>query len=191
MTDKINELKDAACTLIDAMKSKLGEGIEHVDTKEMGEVADIVKDLYEAAYYSSVVKAMEEGNEYDEMLGYTPNRSSTTGRFIRGYNPCMPEYFNNRYRMGYQIPENSAGENSGKLSEANTRYGRAYNDYRQARRYFTETKSPDAKNEMRVHADEHLSDTITTLRDIWADADPEMRKRMKNDLMNLVSQMEV
>ena len=35
-------------------------GIEKLDTKEMGEVADIIKDLCEAEYYAKISKAMVE-----------------------------------------------------------------------------------------------------------------------------------
>ena len=46
-------------------------GIEKLDTKEMGEVADIIKDLCEAEYYAKISKAMDEseyGEDYDMLV---------------------------------------------------------------------------------------------------------------------------
>lgn len=48
------------------------KGIENVDTSEMGEVVDMIKDLAEAEYRSIISKAMkkadEEEEEYDKEL---------------------------------------------------------------------------------------------------------------------------
>lgn len=46
--------------------SELDKGIENVDTKEMGEVVDMIKDLNEAEYKAVIVKAMKEADEEEE-----------------------------------------------------------------------------------------------------------------------------
>lgn len=52
--------------------SEFDKGIENVDTSEMGEVVDMIKDLAEAEYHSIISKAMkkadEEEEEYDKEL---------------------------------------------------------------------------------------------------------------------------
>ena len=87
------------------------KGIENVDTKEMGEVVDIIKDLCEAEYYAKISKAMDEaeyGEEYDEYgpmedgrRGYRGQpRSKTSGRYMsRGDGRRS-----NRGRRGYDEP---------------------------------------------------------------------------------------
>ena len=51
---------------------ELEKGTENVDTCEMGQVVDMIKDLNEAEYKAVIVKAMkkadEEKEEYDKML---------------------------------------------------------------------------------------------------------------------------
>lgn len=51
---------------------ELEKGAENVDTCEMGQVVDMIKDLNEAEYKAVIVKAMkkadEEKEEYDKML---------------------------------------------------------------------------------------------------------------------------
>lgn len=46
--------------------AELDKGIENVDTKEMGEVVDMIKDLNEAEYKAVIVKAMKEADEEEE-----------------------------------------------------------------------------------------------------------------------------
>lgn len=87
------------------------KGVENVDTKEMGEVVDIIKDLAEAMYYRTLVVAMEDseyGEDYDEYgpmedgrRGYRGQpRSKTSGRYMsRGDGRRS-----NRGRRGYDEP---------------------------------------------------------------------------------------
>ena len=75
--------------------------------------------------------------------------------------------------------------------EMDPRYGRAYNEYKMKRRHYHETNSPADKKDMDTHAEEHVRDTIATARDIWKDADPALRKQMKEDFTKLVSEMAV
>ena len=90
--------------LAETTKVELDKGIENVDTKEMGEVADIIKDLAEAEYYAKISKAMDEaeyGEDYDymgaydehERKGYRGQRRDSRGR-----------YMSNRGRRGYEMP---------------------------------------------------------------------------------------
>lgn len=51
--------------LAETTKVELDKGIENVDTKEMGEIADIIKDFAEAEYYAKISKAMDEA-EYED-----------------------------------------------------------------------------------------------------------------------------
>lgn len=87
------------------------KGVENVDTKEMGDVIDIIKDLAEAMYYRTLVVAMEDseyGEDYDEYgpmedgrRGYRGQpRSKSSGRYMsRGDGRRS-----NRGRRGYDEP---------------------------------------------------------------------------------------
>ena len=49
----------------EAMLAEFSKGIEKIDTKEMSEAADMLKDLSEAIYYCTITEAMKSGeNEY-------------------------------------------------------------------------------------------------------------------------------
>ena len=88
--------------LSECVKCEVDKGIDQVDTKEMGEVADIIKDLCEAEYYAKISKAMEEaeyGEDYDymgaydehERKGYRGQRRDSRGRYMsrRSYTEPM------------------------------------------------------------------------------------------------------
>lgn len=98
-------------------------------------------------------------------------------------------------RTGYGVngtPWHVQGEQADKYGyRGDNEYGRAYNMYREHRRHYTETKDPSDREQMSRHAEEHLRKTLETLRDIWVDVDPNMRKKMKTDLQGLVGEMNV
>lgn len=75
------------------------------------------------------------------------------------------------------------------MNDRDPRYGEEYNRYRKMRRHYTETKSPEDKKEMSEHAEKHLHDTIESFKDIWADAEPEMKRKMKEDLTKFINSM--
>ena len=53
MHDMIEKLSECA-------KCEIDKGIENIDPCEMGQVTDMMKDLAEAMYYRTLMKAMEE-----------------------------------------------------------------------------------------------------------------------------------
>ena len=63
-------------TFIEQVQAQLGH-LECVDTKEMGEVIDIIKDLEEAIYYCTITKAMQKKDE-NEMYYYTEHEHLRT-----------------------------------------------------------------------------------------------------------------
>lgn len=83
--ERLNWIKD---NLICAVESQISN-LEEVDTKELGEVIDMIKDLEEATYYCTVTEAMknpekekrweepEDRRMYYTMMG--PHESDTTG----------------------------------------------------------------------------------------------------------------
>lgn len=88
---------------------ELEEGVKNVDTKEMGDVVDIIKVLAEAMYYRTLVVAMEDseyGEDYDEYgpvedgrRGYRGQpRSKSSGRYMSKGDGRR----SNRGRRGYE-----------------------------------------------------------------------------------------
>ena len=55
----MERLKRVKETLMSCIESQMGH-LDTVDTEELGDVVDMVKDLEEAIYYCTITKAMEE-----------------------------------------------------------------------------------------------------------------------------------
>lgn len=93
---ELEPIKEMCKPLENAVKSELTKGIENINAEEMGEVIDMIKDLYEAkekivkaCYYKAVIEAMEEHDFEDEeeimdegRRGYRGQPRSQSGRFM-------------------------------------------------------------------------------------------------------------
>lgn len=117
--------------LSECVKCEVDKGIDQVDTKEMGEVADIIKDLCEAEYYAKISKAMDEaeyGEDYDymgaydehERKGYRGQRRDSRGRYMsrRSYTEPMMMYDDMRekdYMDGRMYYGGSTGGNTSNM----------------------------------------------------------------------------
>ena len=131
-------------------KCESDKGIEQVDTKEMGEVAEIIKELSEAEYYAKISKAMDEaeyGEDYDYMgaydehsrKGYRGQRRDSRGRYMsrRGYETPMMMYDDMDYesmehmrdmdrpygRMGYAGSGSYGGHSSSGMNSGQSNMG--------------------------------------------------------------------
>lgn len=187
--------------LITIAKEELSKGKECVDTKEYGEVIDMIKDLasakkdcLEACYYATVTEAMDDVGEEYERMGYN-NRRYSSGRYapkgrghISGFTPTVSQM---PYVRDYIDDPERFREGMRKMGYSDHRMNRPMDMYRESKRYYHESKDPEAKREMEAHASEHIGETLTSIREIWDDADPKMRMKLKEDISKLVRDMDV
>lgn len=157
--------------LIDIVECELAKPQGDICTEELGEVIDMIKDLAEAKkncrmehYYNLVSEAMDPENQ---RMGYTPDRNRTSWR--------MKEEMEHPERYSDYRPE--------------SRRGVYYDRYHDARRHYTSSMSDKDKQEMDTRAAEYFHESIDAMKDIWNDADPELRKDMKTKLTSLVNSM--
>lgn len=115
------------------------------------------------------------------------------------------------YRMGYSDGRggrsgnsgnsgnygNSGGQesNSGRYgySEGNrggSRYGESYDDYRKARRHYTETKSPEHQKEMREKIGEVFDDMESITIDMVKDMTPEDKQKYQLKLQKMMQKIQ-
>lgn len=210
---KICEMKDTLCTW---MSAYLSRGCDQVNVEEAGQVVDMIKDLadaekniWKACYYKKVVEAMEEGeddmpDEYNGRMGYDNYRYMSSGRYApkghgtytghgrgsrRGYipndmmNPTMVDETMRRYEQDPFM----AGK--GPWQATDSRFGKPFQDYQSAKRHYTETHDQHDRDEMDSKAVEHMADMIATMKEIWNDATPALKKQMASDLKGLTAGM--
>ena len=157
-------------------------------------LAETEKECQEADYYEAVVQAMEASDMGYDRMGYTPRRAKD-GRYKsqpdkmrmgngdmgdrRGYDPYDGPYM---HMMPGQ-DRDTWGD------DEDDYYGKSFNRFRKAKRHYTQTHSEEDKQRMKDASNKHMMETMATIREMWDDADPELRKRMKTDLTNLMASM--
>ena len=170
---------------------ELEKGIDKIDSEEMGEVTDMIKDLAEAEYYAKISKAMDEaeyGEDYDyrgafdehERRGYTGQpRSKTSGRFMRrgdgrrSYMPMMRDYdWDNMQmdrdmdrehgKMYYTEPMTMRNDNQ---THSESRYDRARRGYEESKAMHKSGSVEDKKKNMESleHYMKELSEEMAEL----------------------------
>lgn len=196
--------------------AELDKGIENVDTKEMGEVVDMIKDLNEAEYRAVIVKSMkeadEEQKEYDEELlralkdeygeeggrrYYDEYRYKTTGRFApkgkgsyvgrRGYEE--PPYY-------HSYPERDMDREYGRMyyTEPTTTHT-SESGYDRAKRNYTETKemhkanTPEDKEHKMKSLDSYTKELASDITGMVADMSAEEKNLLRTKLSTLVSKI--
>lgn len=193
------------CSQKDKLLAMLECGQYEIDSDDGSKITDMIKDLSEAekdcwkaCYYKKIVEAMEEDGGYEEeegRYGYNPNRSASTGRYTSGKGRG-----GRGGRMGYRIPDMDihypdAMERvvSGGDYDAKDPWGKGkthpYDEFRDARKHYTETASMNDKEHMDMKAKETCMEFIEDMRDIWKTADPALKKEMKANIQKLVAEM--
>lgn len=213
--EKVENLCKMQSKLTEIMQSELAKDSKDICTEEAGEVVDMIKDLadaekncWKALYYKKACEAMEEGEEKPELpwyygpMGYDNWRYSS-GRFAPkghghrtgrmgypdpkdlGYDPMWPDNMTTGYPMH---DEGKMWPNDGR-NFARSKYGHEYDMFLDSKRHYTETHSPEDKEKMKQHGREHVMETVDTIKEIWAEADPDLRRQMKESIVTLVNDM--
>lgn len=102
----MEELKAMKKQLMSAAQSQMGN-LERVNAKELGEVIDMIKDLEEAIYYCSIVKAMDESKE--EKKDSEKYNEIATSLLARTRENQEPRYYTQPYYPMWLDPQYKEG----------------------------------------------------------------------------------
>lgn len=115
------------------------------------------------------------GNGGAPVHGYTPTHPM---------NPHMP-------MMDHEEHESMGYPNMSKSRMGYPMDTQPYHEYDKARKHYHETKDANEKMKMEHHADQYIHDVSDSIRDMWNDATPEMKKKIKGDMSKLLAEMAV
>lgn len=205
-TEELGKMKEK---LVYYAKGELEKQVSDIDTEELGEVVDMIKDLAEAeekcwksCYYRTVIKSMEESDDMH-------SRMSEFGKNMRMW--LDAEYADDDSYGGMEYDSQAMGDNKAyytkprmnlnmrnrmrreerNMRDNEPRIARTYDGYEQAKKFYTTSKSPKDKEEMNMRANDHIKETIMTVKEMWDDADPELKRKMKNEFSDLLSMMDI
>lgn len=194
------------------------KGIEHVDTKEMGEVVDILKDLCEAEYYAKISKAMDEseyGEDYDwkgaydehERKGYRGQPRDSRGRYMirrrMGYNEppyyhMMPDYdmdgmehMRDMDKMDgkmYYTEPIRMGDMKYSHDEKEGRSGMMRKSYMETKEMHKDN-SPESKQMKMKELENYMKELSTDVTEMIMDASPEEKTMLKNKMQVLMQKI--
>lgn len=198
--------------------SELEKGTDHVDTCEMGQVVDMIKDLAEAEYRATITKAMEEAKEekeeYDKILlrELKEEYGEDTGRrFYDHYRYADGRFApkgRGTYRRGYEEPpywhmtperyhdmEYSRDMDRGNGRMYYTEPTHTESRYESAKRAYTESKElhkgnePQDKEAKMRELEKYMKELSADITDLMSGMSQEEMNMAKSKLSVLVSKM--
>ena len=193
--------------------AELDKGIENVDTKEMGEVVDMIKDLNEAEYKAVIVKSMkesdEEQKEYDkELLRALKDEYEEEGgrRYYDHYRYADGRFApkgKGIYRRGYEEPPYMhMYPEAEHMRDMDREYGKMYytepmneSGYDRAKRNYTETKemhkanTPEDKEHKMKALDVYIKELGGDITQLIGDMTAEEKNLLRGKMSTLVSKI--
>ena len=147
----MERLKHMKESLMCCIENQLNH-LESVDTKELGEAIDMIKDLEEAIYYKTVVDAMHEAPKEKEDHMYYRDMDRDKGRMYYG-TPWYPEDRGRRMNYGgvMYYDEGSGGQHN------DAKDGRSY----RSRRMYMEAKETHADKNAQMRELENYMQELT------------------------------
>lgn len=196
------------------------DNVSYDEVKELGEWVDIAKDIVCYDKDMREIEQMDEEEKYGEMdyrMGYRGRDSK--GRFVHrsgrgrsaGYTPyvhMMPPFMDGMYdeydgmmpedyRMGYSDGRGGRSGNYGGSEHSEnvgnrggSRRGETYDRYRDNRRHYTDTKDLESKKKMDESMKEYMDDAMDSMKEMWKDADPQLKQTMKTELTKMIQQLQ-
>ena len=202
--------------LAECAEKQFDNGIESVDTEEMGQVTDMMKDLAEAMYYRTLTKAMDDsdpeeimemferygdgGRRYYDHYRYADGRFAPKGRgsYRRGYDE--PPYYHMTPEM-YRSMENyrDMDRRDGRMyySEPTMNSGvHAESRYDMAKRNYTESKelhrgnTPEDKEQKMKELEKYLREIGSDIAELISDASTEEKNLLKNRMQVIMQKIQ-
>ena len=215
--EKFKQIKEA---LVNCIQAQVGQGLKEVDTKELGEAIDMLKDMEEAIYYCSITKAMEESKEEEKYREkyyskYPYMMYNDGGKMFaeanngnsRNYSDMMYNDGNRMYYNGGGNSSNSGGSRGGQ-SGGNSGGSRNYDggqyypypaeirDYREGRspvtrRTYMESKElHHDKSKQMQELEKYMKELTDDILEMINGATPEEKQMLSQKLSTLATKVQ-
>ena len=186
--ERLKAMKEVFMCAVESQMHNLSE----VDAEELGEVVDMIKDLEEAMYYCTVVKAMEgEDGEHREKAYYTnPMYGTYSGDWYQGR-----RYYGDGKGTHSTSTHSNSGMKSGTSYYSEKEYPQAFDDPREGRSYrsrrmYMEAKETHQDKTMQMKELEKYAQELTTdIIEMVEDASPEERQYLSKKVTALANKI--
>lgn len=199
MHKRLEHMKETLMCAVEMQLCELGE----VDTKELGEAIDMIKDLEEAIYYCTVTEAMK-GNgsemEFEMKKGGHHQEENGDSRMYYGGSryPMMYADEGRRRRADgtfYNDPMYMDGGSGNGTSYMDNGNGTMYRDEREGRSYNSRRMYMEAKDMKRDKAtqlrelEKYMQELSQDITEMIADASPEEKAYLEKKITALASKI--
>lgn len=198
--ERIKHMKEC---LMAAVQAQMGN-LQNVDTQELGDAIDMIKDLEEALYYCTITKSMEESSEKKYM---ERDMDRPMGRMYYDGGRYDMRYNDGPGSMYYSGSNGSAPAHTGGTSTSSTGSGNRYyterdypnitvRDYREgrspmSRRTYIESKEMKKDKATQIKELEHYMHELSEdLVEMIEDATPEERQLLHKKMAALTEKIE-
>ena len=193
-----HQLKKIMEKLESCIVSELERGIDKVDTKELGEAIDMLKDISKAMYNMSVIEAMEEYSEDEEgkmYYGGRGRRRDSRGRYMsrRGYDEMFPMYDDHswtrdmdREGMGRMYYTNQTSNMGQPNNSRDSREGRSG----MSRKGYMESKEMNkSEMETKKELEEYMKELGSDIAEMVSTATPAEKAMLKQKMTEIQSKI--
>jgi hypothetical protein len=182
--DRLIQMKEMLVSCIEGQMTHL----DSVDTKELGEAIDMVKDLSEAIYYCTITEAMENKEKEDRTMYYPvmyygePNSNGTGGKM----------YYEERGNS-HRTPMRDTGAHW--RDEREMPLGEAMRDHREGRspmnrKMYMESKEMHKDKSVQLQELEKYAQELTSdLIEMVEGASPEEKQFLSNKIAALATKI--
>ena len=193
--ERLESMKEA---LISCVESQIHGHLKEVDTKELGEAVDMIKDLSEAIYYCTITEAME-GKDYSE----EPEPHGTmyyNQRVLPMYNYPM-EYYGPKGKERY-MDGNTMAPSRGMKGPHDKMIRMPYDDmpYEDThdpregrsgmrRKMYMENKNSKDKTKQMQELEAYMQELSTDLTEMIQDASPEEKQMLQQKISVLATKI--
>ena len=196
----MEQLKNIKHCLMAQLQNQMGH-LDTVDTKELGEVVDMVKDLEEAMYYCSIVKAMEESEEekkYQHMLMKQEPMYYSRPTYYPEYERDMDRHGGRMYYPSNgSSNNNSSGSRGGSMRSYSDMemYPTEPRDYREGRRpvirktYMEGKQTHQTKDAQMKELEKYMQELTQDITEMIQDASPEEKQMLQQKISMLATKI--
>lgn len=198
MVERLKHIKE---TLMSAVESQM-YNLSEVDTEELGDVIDMLKDLEEATYYCSVVKAMEESEKHKEkngsdMMYYPPMYYDERSISHENGNGMHRSYYSNGNGSS---SSNGNGSSSGSNGSSSSQYTErefpyAFQDAREgkshrSRRMYMEAKETHQDKSVQMkELEKYVQELAQDMVEMVEGASPEEKQYLSKKITALATKL--
>ena len=165
--------------------------LEQADTEELGEALDMVKDLSEAIYYSTITKAMEESthNEADPAMAYYRDMDRYGGRMY---------YSDNYHWPSVEVDRNFSNDSSQNDWHSSSYYSHNHSNSRDmregrspiSRKNYMESKEMGQDKTVQVkELEKYISELTTDITEMIEGASQEENQLLQRKISTLATKI--